>query len=217
MKNLTGRHLYKVAAITSFFLLGLSTILAFRVYLDPPACAIALEKENVFYIGIDHPITIVARGVPAEQLIITTSKGLSIQKKTGDDYIVRGLAEGTENITVSGGKMTPATFQYRVKRIPDPVPLLFNSKGKRQNSIAAVLQNFDYEAKCEVLSYDVTYLPKRQDAITKRNNGARFNSDSQSFIDRAKPGDAYFFDHIMALCPGDLRPRNLGSLAYKIK
>ncbi len=117
-------------------------------------------------------------------------------------------------------------FTYRVKRIPDPTPLLgakhrskamANGEFRAQGGIATVLENFDFEAKCDVAGFEVTYLPKRQDPITKQNSGARWNGDVQDWISKAKPGDAYFFDDIKCKCPGDAAARNLGGLAFKIR
>ncbi len=49
---------------------ALASVLAFKIMSDPPNCAISLDKMNVFYTGLDNPITIVARGVPLEQLTV---------------------------------------------------------------------------------------------------------------------------------------------------
>lgn len=65
--------------------------------------------------------------------------------------------------------------------------------------------------------FEVTYLPKRQDPVVRQNSGVRFSSDVQDMVNKAKPGDAYFFDNIKCKCPGDAAARNLGGLAFKIK
>jgi hypothetical protein len=92
-----------------------------------------------------------------------------------------------------------------------------NGEFKAQGGIAAVLENFDFEAKCEIVGFEVTYLPKRADPISKMNSGARWGSDAADMINKAKPGDAYFFDDIKTKCPGDAIPRNVGGLAFKIR
>jgi len=47
------------------------SVLAFKLFKDRPACAIALTQRNIFYVGIENPVTIVVRGVPADQVVVT--------------------------------------------------------------------------------------------------------------------------------------------------
>lgn len=189
------------------------------------SCSVQLDKMNVFYIGVDNPISVAAAGVSSNDLKVSAS-GVTLNNDGKSHYIVRASAPGDATITLSGGGLPATTFKYHVKRIPDPVPLLgaqhkagamANGTFKAQGGIAGVLQNFDFEAKCEIVGFEVTYLPKRQDPITKQNGGSRWASDVQDWINKAKPGDAYFFDDIKAKCPGDQVPRNIGGLAFKIR
>jgi len=92
-----------------------------------------------------------------------------------------------------------------------------NGEFKAQGGVSAILEGFDFDAKCDIVGFEVTYLPKRQDAITAQNSGARWNSQVQDYINKAKPGDAYFFDDVKCKCPGDPAARNIGQIAYKIR
>lgn len=186
--------------------------------------AVALEKMNVFYIGVDNPVAVSAAGISSNDLKVSAS-GVSISKTGGSNYIVKATTPGEATITVSGPGVTQ-TFKYRVKRIPDPSPQLgarhkskqmANGEFKAQGGIAAVLENFDFEAKCDVVGFKVGYLKKRQDPVEKTNSGARWGSDVADIINKAAPGDTYFFDEIKARCPGDAASRELGSLVFKIK
>ena len=187
--------------------------------------AVALDKMNVFYIGVDNPVSISAAGVSSNDLRVSGT-GISIKKKSGGKYNVTASKPGNATIKVSGGGVSQS-FDFRVKRIPDPVPLLGakhasklmgNGEFKAQGGIASVLQNFDFEAKCNVVGFTTTYLAKRQDPSPPTPNaGARWNSKTASYISKAKPGDAYFFDDVKVKCPGDNYPRNLGGLTFRIK
>lgn len=189
------------------------------------SCSVQLDKMNVFYIGVDNPITVAAAGVSSNDLKVTAS-GVNLNPDGKSHYIVRATTPGEATITLSGGGLPSTNFKYRVKRIPDPVPLLgaqhkggamANGTFKAQGGISGVLQGFDFDAKCDIVGFEVTYLPKRQDPITKQNGGARWGGDVQDWINKAKPGDAYFFDDIKTKCPGDQVPRNIGGLAFKIR
>jgi gliding motility-associated protein GldM len=189
------------------------------------SASVQLDKMNVFYIGVDNPITVSAAGVSTNELKVGAN-GVSLNKVGGSKYIVRATTPGEASITLSGGGLPPTRFDYRVKRIPDPVPLLgakhksgamANGEFRAQGGVSGVLQNFDFEAKCDVMGFELTYLPKRQDPISKQNSGARWSGDNASMIQKAKPGDSYFFDDIKVKCPGDQAGRNIGGLAFKIR
>lgn len=189
------------------------------------SCSVQLDKMNVFYIGVDNPITVSAAGVSSNDLNVSAS-GVTLTKSGSSNYIVRATAPGEATITLSGGGLPPTRFTYRVKRIPNPVPKLGaqdftsaipNGTFKAQGGIAAVLENFDFEAKCDVIGYTVAYQKKRADVVEKENSGARYNSDVQEMVQRASPGDVYYYLDIKAKCPGDIAARKLGDLVFKIR
>lgn len=189
------------------------------------SCSVQLDKMNVFYIGVDNPISVAAAGVSSNDLRVVGS-GITMTKDGSSHYIVRATTPGEATITLSGGGLPPTSFKYKVKRIPDPIPLLGaqkypsaipNGTFKAQSGVAAVLENFDFEARCEVAGYTVAYQKKRADVVEKTNNGARYNSDVNDMIQKASPGDVYYFLDIKAKCPGDVATRKLGDLVFKIR
>jgi gliding motility-associated protein GldM len=189
--------------------------------------AVQLDKMNVFYIGVDNPISVSAAGVPSAQVKVNAS-GVNVSSGGGaGKFIVRATTPGEATITVSGGGVSQS-FPYRVKRIPDPNPRLGgnpknkggsmgNGEFKAQGGMSAILEGFDFDAKCDVVGFEFTYLPKRQDPITRQNSGARWSGDVSELIQRAKPGDRYFFDDVKCKCPGDAASRNIGGISYNIK
>lgn len=190
------------------------------------SCSVQLDKMNVFYIGVDNPITVSAAGVSSNDLKVNAN-GVNITRSGSSNYIVRADKPGEATITLQGGGLPPTSFKYRVKRIPDPVPLLGakiksgamgNGEFKAQGGIGAVLENFDFDAKCDVVGFTCTYLAKRADPSPDTPNaGARFGGTVAEMVQKAKPGDTYFFDDIKVKCPGDNIPRNLGGLSFKIR
>ncbi|MFN8251261.1 MAG: N-acetylmuramoyl-L-alanine amidase [Ferruginibacter sp.] len=85
--------------------------------------AIALDRMNVLYIGLDNPITVTAYDIAPENLVLTVTEGrASITGKNGK-YNVRVTAPGLLTIGVmEKGKTTiNSSFNFRVKRLPDPV------------------------------------------------------------------------------------------------
>lgn len=194
------------------------------------AAAVSLDQMNVFYIGVDNPISVSVAGVSSNQVSVSAG-GAGGLKITGGNskYTVRASTPATKEnpatLTVSGGGFSQK-FEYRVKRIPDPKPMLGgrssggqmgNGEFKAQGGIIPVLENFDFDAKCEVVSYQVAYVAKRQDPVEKPNTGASYDPGVREMINRAKPGDIYYFDDIKVRCPGDAQSRNIGTMVFKIK
>ncbi len=197
----------------------------FQYEVGQRSCSVQLDKMNVFYIGVDNPVTVSAAGVSSNDLRVSAS-GVNLTKDGTSHYNVRATTPGEATITLSGGGLPPTTFKYKVKRIPDPIALLGaqkfdssipNGTFKAQGGVAAVLENFDFDAKCDVIGYTVAYQKKRADVVEKPNSGARYNGDVQEMIQRASPGDVYYFLDVRAKCPGDIASRRLGDLVFKIR
>ncbi len=187
---------------------------------------VAAEAMNVFYIGVDNPISVSAAGVSSNQLQVSgAGSGISLKPNGVGKYIANVSTPGVAKITVTGGGLTPTTFEFRVKRIPDPQARLSNSAGgaigsgemKAQGGVGAFLDNFDFDAKCEVVGFVLSYQAKRQDLVEVTNVGARFGDSARRLLDQARPGDAYYFDNVKAKCPGDQNSRLINSMVFKIR
>ena len=211
-----------------WFALGfvLTTAFALSRFDNTPACVISLDKMNVFYIGVDNPISVLVSGAPQEnvRLIANSGSGARLEKKDDIHYNVRVSTPGETSLTVScdGAEQT---FKYRVKRIPDPTPMLGgkhkskhmgNGEFKAQTGLAIVLENCDYDTDCEIVGFTVVRLPRKDDTVELENFGGRFNPAVQKLISQAAPGDRYFFDDIKVKCPGDEASRNINSLDFYI-
>jgi hypothetical protein len=83
--------------------------------------------------------------------------------------------------------------------------------------LEAVLKNFDFDAKCEIQSYEITRVRKREDVVTYANQGAGYSKVTQNLVDNAKSGDIFYYDNIKARCPGDPAGRAINSLVVRIK
>lgn len=186
--------------------------------------AVSADKMNVFYIGVDNPISVSAAGVSSNQITVTGS-GVDIKPNGPGHYIVTATRPNDKaSITVSGGGLNQS-FPYRVKKIPDPVPKLSNSRGgtmgtgefKAQGGVSAVLENFDFDAKCSIQSYVLVRVPKREDAVPANNTGSRYEEKAARLVQMAKPTDIYYYNDIKARCPGDVAGRDVGSMVFTIK
>lgn len=192
-----------------------------------PSVTVSADKMNVFYIGVDNPITVAAAGISSNDISVGISGGggtLSKQGKTS--YVCKVTNPGEATITIKNkkdGKSFPFTF--RVKRIPDPIVRLGKETDgviksgtmKAQPGLAAWLDNFDFDAKCQVQSYTLYYTRKRQDPVEIEGQGGKFSGKIAQAIQAAKPGDQYAFVNVKARCPGDKAGRRVNGLSFQVK
>lgn len=200
-----------------------------------PQATISLDKMNVFYIGVDNPITFSASGIPANN-ITYTADACTLTKDEGiNKYMVRPTgANGTKAKITLNGKMSDGTtrtfgpFEYRIKRIPDPYPAVGGKRGgticanelKAQIAVFAKLDNFDFDAKFEVTSFDMFYQPKRGDPkeASSKNmylSGPNAGNDVKDIMESLKPGDRLFIENIKARGP-DGTTRLIGAINFII-
>lgn len=126
--------------------------------------AVAADKMNVFYIGVDNPITVSAAGVSSNALRVSCN-GCNLSG-SGNNRVVTVDRPGEVSVVVTGEGLN-STFPFRAKRIPDPVPQLGNSKGgsmgngefKAQGGVLAVLEGFDFDARCAIQGFNIVRVP----------------------------------------------------------
>ena len=194
----------------------------------------SLDKMNIFYVGVDNPVSIAVAGIASNDLQVTVSGAgnARISRRADGKYIVQPTSPSGSNqfcnIEVSDKKSNRkmASFPFRVKRIPNPIAKLTNNKTdgslasnemKTQRGLIAVLENFDFDVRCSIQSFNLYYTPARQDAVEIANTGGRFSGQTMQAIQAAKPGTAYQFIDVKGKCPGDKASRKLNSLAFMVR
>ncbi len=190
------------------------------------SASVSADKMNVFYIGVDNPVSVSVAGAPSNSVKASCS-GCNMNGSGGKFTVTASKpGDATINVTAQGFPSTP--FKFRIKRIPNPVPvlgagpnknggLMGNGEFKAQGGLAAILEGFDFDAKCKIQGYELTRVAKRQDPVSSVNPGARYGGDAKRLVNAAKPGDTYYFDKVKARCPGDTAGRKLPSIVFKIK
>jgi len=191
------------------------------------AVAVSPTKMNVFYIGVDNPVKITVAGVQPQDVIASMDGG-ELTKSDAPNYVVRVKTPGTAKITVSAkvdGKTMPmGVEEFRVRRIPDPIPTVGGQKLPTKVPIAkirstaglvALLENFEFEARYNIISYKMMYKPKSDDIVDDVASGPLFSDKMKAFMGRAKPKDIILFDEIKAMGPDGV-PRKLGQLFFEI-
>jgi gliding motility-associated protein GldM len=182
------------------------------------------SKMNVFYIGVSNPVEISAAGVASNNIKVSMNNG-TISRNSDGTYTVNVTREGEATINVTAEGMS-ASKKFRVKRIPNPIPkftpnqaggTMGDGQFKSYQGLLAVLENFDFEAKCDIVEFTLLRSTKREDPATTTNSGARFSGGVQALVSKAIPGDYFVFRDIKARCPGDANVRSLPEIAVQIR
>lgn len=197
-----------------------------------PAVAVAAEKMNVIYIGVDNPVSVSAAGVAPGNLLVNLSGcGATKTGGAGGKFIVRATSPGTMQVSVSAktkdgtkpqGKPTP----FRVKKIPDPTPKLGGNlvqgiadiKKLNLASIAGVgaeVPGFDFDVKFPVISFIFS-------ANVKGNlkeftcNGPNLSPEAKQVLQSLGIGGKAYFEDIKVKAP-DGSIRKIATASLKVK
>lgn len=170
----------------------------------PGVSAVMLDKMNVFYIGVDNPVTI---GSPTgwDKTSVSMSGG-SISAGTAK-RTVRVTTIGKAIITVVA-EGRPSSFDFRVKKIPDPI-FKVGPGGTRMPSVTfknqqfcrADLENFDFDVRYSIVSATVYFSGAGfPNVVTATINGNNLGGLS-SYIQRCQPGSSITFDNVKVSGP----------------
>lgn len=195
---------------------------------SPTGASVSADAVKVLYIGLPNPLTVSGGSAGAEktQANIDGGGGSSLQSLGGGKYIAKVSSPGkaTINVTVEG-KTTP--FDFRVKRVPDPVAMIGQSSGgliatnalKAQQGVRADLRDFVFEGvKFDIVSYVfyATGAGFTETVGTAQNSGPYFNADSKRILERCRPGTTVVIDEIKARGP-DGGVRVLPTMAFNLR
>ena len=182
----------------------------------PGGAAVMLDKMNVFYIGVDNPVTI---GSPTgwEKTSVSMSGGTI--SGGNDKRTVRVKAVGPASITVTAdGKSN--TYPFRVKRIPDPVFKIASGKArmpsvevKNQQYCRAELENFDFDLKYSIVSATVYFSGANFNNVVTTTISGNSLASLASFMSKCGPGSVITFENIKVSGPDGVRSIDGKSIA----
>ncbi|MFN8166261.1 MAG: GldM family protein [Bacteroidia bacterium] len=199
-----------------------------------PNSVVSAEKMNVLYIGVENPMAISVPGVPNNQVHVSIEgAGGSLSPNAAGGaghYIAKVTTTGECKIKVSaeiGGKTMPmGEFKYRVKRVPDPIVIISNSKGGpiaknllKAGVLIPQLEGFDFELFFKITSYKATVIPRGKDPLEFNSDNNTLPEGLKNAIEKAKAGDRVIFEYIkakMANNPND-PTRSLAGVSFTIQ
>lgn len=192
-----------------------------------PAVVISPTKMNVFYVGVDNPVSLAAPGISPEAIEAQITNG-TIRKQPDGSYIVRPSVAGkNSSITVfanvQGQKRELQTQVFRVKDVPDPVAKVNGLRGGkiRKNVLLASgrvdveMENFDFDLKFSVENFSVYSVIEGYVVEETRSDKGKFSDAQIRMINKLKQNQALTIENIMVKGP-DGTTRKLPSISFRI-
>lgn len=191
-----------------------------------PSATISPTKMNVFYIGVDNPVSISVPGASNEQVVPSISGGGGTISRTGNGmYNVKVTTVGTCKVSASAKMGTTnkpmGGMEFRVKKVPDPIAYIGGVKtgpiGKGVLSASCLIpkmENFDFDLSFRITSFSLS-MNMQGDFITRSTTGNCLSAEMKSMVDRAGRGQKIYIEDIKAVGP-DGTTRNLSPINLKI-
>ena len=200
-----------------------------QYYVAPPSLTVAPLKMNVFYIGVDNPVSISAAGLSREQINPVIDMG--VLKANGNEWTVRidkkptgqSLATISATAEVDGQRLSLGQSEFRVKRVPDPsAEIAGMTDGQIDKNVflasSAIIPNmkdFEFDLYFVVTSYTFATI-MNGDWVQKNVKGNIFTDEVNAIIRNGKRKQKFFFEKIQAQGPdGTLRSLNPINLELK--
>ncbi len=194
----------------------------------PPSLTVAATKMNVFYVGVENPVSISVPGMADELIQPTISVGTLKKNPNGSDWVVemeRGITETVISATANyeGTRINMGSRQFRVKRVPDPIAEIARQKegtiDKNTLMVASAIipsmKDFEFDLNFMINSFNMATVING-DWISKSTRGNRFSSEMLDLIKGSKRGQKFFFENIQASGP-DGTTRTLNTINFTIQ
>jgi len=186
-----------------------------------PSATVAATKMNVFYIGIDNPVSVSAPGVSLKDISISAPGLNFIPIGKDGEYKVNPKSAGKVKVSVNkkgGGAL--GGMEFRVKSLPTPVAKILGKNGgavqvgllKAVDKVDAVMENFDFELKVTIASFDLT-MNIKGDLKTETSKSNMLTPAMKSMLNGVTKGTKVYFENCKVTMPNGEK-RSLGTLAF---
>ena len=173
----------------------------------PGGAAVMLDKMNVFYIGVPNPVTI-SSGTGWDKTRVSMSGGSLSPSGGPGKYIVKVNSVGKASISVNAdGKVS--SYDFRIKRIPDPILKVGPSSGgriqsvvfKNQNFARADLEGFDFDAHFNIVSATMYFSGANFASVQSAEIHGGNLQNVRAQLQKCIPGTSVTFDNVKVQGP----------------
>ena len=194
-----------------------------------PALVVSPTKMNVFYRGLPNPVEISVPGVAGDKLDVRIAGGHKIKRQSDGSYVVEPGKSKEAKISVSatmpdGSKKSLPQREFRVKRIPDPVPSFAGKEPSDRTitkntllgapGVAAKMVNFDFDVKVVVKSFSIS-VSRDGTLVERKSNSNRLTDNMKELLNRVTRGNVIYIEDIVVKMP-DGSERQLATMKLKV-
>lgn len=193
-----------------------------------PSVTVSADKMNLFYIGVDNPVSLSVPGVATENIRPSISSGATLTPRGGTGYTVRVSPGTTEvritvNAVIEGSSRSMGTSVFRVRNVPDPVAYIGGRREGRisreelalAGAIIPRLENFEFDMNFEIANFTMA-TQIAGDFRTFQGGGNRFSQEMMQVINNASRGQRVIFENITTRPGPDGRTRTLSPISFTI-
>lgn len=187
-----------------------------------PIATVSATMMNVFYAGIDNPVSIAVPGVPESSISATMTNGSLT--RSGDHWVARpsqvgAVCEISVSAEMEGQRMNVGSTSFRVRKLPDPMPFIVykdangqmnrykGGRGFPKASLIAAggvdaaidddMLNIDYK----VVSFETVFFDSMGNAIPEVSNGSRFSERQIQSFRKLNRGKRFYITRVKATGP----------------
>ncbi len=188
-----------------------------------PLATVSATMMNVFYAGINNPVSIAVPGVPQNSISATMTNGTLA--KSGDGWVARPSKVGAECVVtvtaeMDGKRTNVGSTTFKVRKLPDPMPFItykdangqsLRYRGGRPGISKAALMaaagldaaiddeilNIDYK----VISFECNFVDAMGDFHPEASNSSQFTERQKERIKRLQHGKQFIIGPVKATGP----------------
>jgi gliding motility-associated protein GldM len=194
-----------------------------------PALTVSADKMNVFYAGLDNPVSVSVPGIPNERLSVSIDNG-KINPIGNGKYSVTVMNGTQANVAVmatmeNGEKRKMGISTFRVKRIPNPktryAKLTEDGSLTKQEILAnpgiiAYYESFEFNANPKVKSFKISIISNSSGVEEYVFSGNMFDTKLQGRILKLRRGELFYISDVYAIGP-DTRTVKLNNIMIKVR
>ena len=191
---------------------------------------ISPTKMNVFYRGVDNPVSISASGVTESAVVPRITAGKIIKVSPGNYIVQPGPREESSKIRVfadvDGKESFMGEMDFRVLNLPDPTAIVQGlPKGSgfmslsnltRLQQVEAVADDFLFEVDFTVTGFKVNVIGSGGINRIEESTSAEFTSAQKEIFRSMRAGQRVFIEDIEATGPDGIK-RVLNNITIKIR
>ncbi len=198
---------------------------------ETPRATVSATNMNVFYSGLDNPVSISAPGVSAGNLrpVIASGQADLRRDPSGTGYIVEPKSLDdiviAVNAVIDGQSQKLDEMLFRVRQVPRPEPKIGGHEGgrlPREALIRAARITADMGAdfhfagvEWNVISFEMITIVGGEVRSERQDNGSSLTPAMINYLNTARPNQIFNFNNIRARGPGE-ETRTIGSLSFNV-